>query len=446
MINQGSSSPSFSSSDSLSPYYQPIHHYSSPTLTQYFYPPLFMDSYPPHIQQTASPSSPIHCLPNKNNSSSIRYNVSLEAPTAASQKIDEPPLTYLNKGQYYNITLRDNNKFDGDIISVVSITFHDKNHRLGATDYWRFWLTQQKDSENARAVEIDIARSSGAQAIECRRFDRISFKWNGELGASVHIRFKCLSTDFSRIKGVKGIPLRLQIESMQSHQSEPERTYCRIKLFRDKGAERKNKDDAKHIERQLEKNRGKNGEPHPLWLAFSPTVPVTLFREVIPPEDEESNYHHLEDARYSQEQSFAPAVKRSFTSFNNEIQNDYTMPSVTPAALSIVPNAIGMDPTYVPQRRRRIAKLLLLVKFGACEVYRAIYLQHLTVKELIDKLVVCMAIKKPVSGVLRKICSKDNTIIVEVNDEVVKDITEAQPMFVEVSELQGGSLKLVLNF
>lgn len=239
-------------------------------------------------------------------------------------------------------------------------------------------MTQQKDSENARAVEIgtykrkefnnlssflipfsflllDIARSSGAQAIECRRFDRISFKWNGELGASVHIRFKCLSTDFSRIKGVKGIPLRLQIESMQSHQSEPERTYCRIKLFRDKGAERKNKDDAKHIERQLEKNRGKNGEPHPLWLAFSPTVPVTLFREVIPPEDEESNYHHLEDARYSQEQSFAPAVKRSFTSFNNEIQNDYTMPSVTPAALSIVPNAIGMDPTYVPQRRRRIA-------------------------------------------------------------------------------------------
>lgn len=89
---------------------------------------------------------------------------------------------------------------------------------------------------------------------------------------------------------------------------------------------------------------------------------------------------------------------------------------------------------------------MLLVKFGACEVYRAIYLQHLTVKELIDKLVVCMAIKKPVSGVLRKICSKDNTIIVEVNDEVVKDITEAQPMFVEVSELQGGSLKLVLNF
>lgn len=92
-----------------------------------------------------------------------------------------------------------------------------------------------------------MTRSNGAQAIECRQFDRISFRWNGKLGASVHIRFNCLSTDFSRIKGVKGIPLRLQIESEQSqlHHHYPaaammqqistaERTYCRIKLFRDK--------------------------------------------------------------------------------------------------------------------------------------------------------------------------------------------------------------------
>lgn len=208
---------------------------------------------------------------------------------------------------------------------------------------------------------LDITRSNGAQAIECRRFDRISFKWNGKLGASVHIRFNCLSTDFSRIKGVKGIPLRLQIESTQLQQSDPERTYCRIKLFRDKGAERKNKDDAKHIERQLEKNRGKSGEPHPLWLAFSPTVPVTLFRELIPPEEEESNYHHLDDVRYSQQQpeqsSYAPIMKRSFTSFNNDMHPNYNVPSVTPAALSILPNAVGMDPNYIPQRRRRIASM-----------------------------------------------------------------------------------------
>lgn len=75
----------------------------------------------------------------------------------------------------------------------------------------------------------------------------------------MHIRFNCLSTDFSRIKGVKGIPLRLQIESEQAHpfvtatattshhlrqhhhQPHPyiEKTYCRIKLFRDKVKKKK---------------------------------------------------------------------------------------------------------------------------------------------------------------------------------------------------------------
>lgn len=102
------------------------------------------------------------------------------APTAASQRVDESPLTYLNKGaiheyfthkkcthdlfvytllhikkgQYYSISLRDSERFDGDIYSVVSINFHDESHRSGATDYWKFWLTQQKDADKARAVEI----------------------------------------------------------------------------------------------------------------------------------------------------------------------------------------------------------------------------------------------------------------------------------------------------
>ncbi|KAI7874274.1 CP2 transcription factor-domain-containing protein [Mucor mucedo] len=493
---RGSSPPSSDSLSSYHHYQHPIYQYnyynspasinspiSSPHILNHlsYYPTIPMDSYSssPHIQQLSSPSSPpVSGMSNTNISapSPIRYDISLEAPTAASQKIDEPPLTYLNKGQYYNITLKDKERFDGDIISVVSITFHDESHRMGATDYWKFWLTQQKDSDKARAVEIDLTRSSGAQAIECRQFDRISFKWNGKLGASVHIRFNCLSTDFSRIKGVKGIPLRLQIESEQGHinlieQTVAERTYCRIKLFRDKGAERKNKDDAKHIERQLEKNRGKNGEPHPLWLAFSPTAPVTLFREVIPPEEEESNHHHLEDGRYSHDilSSVLPpptSMKRSYSNFqaSNDIHNLFHSPSVMPSALTIAPpipapnttntttaTPIGLDPNYIPQIRRRIAKLMLLIKYGNCDIYRAIYLEHLTVKELTEKLVQRLEITRPVASILRKIVSKDkkrSNMIVEVNDEVIQDMTEEQDIFIETQETGDSktSINLILNF
>ncbi len=80
-------------------------------------------------------------------------------------------MTYLNKGslhtlykqafsyheiigQYYNINLKDQKGYSEDINSTAIITFHDESHRAGATDYWKFWLTHQDDTENAKAIEI----------------------------------------------------------------------------------------------------------------------------------------------------------------------------------------------------------------------------------------------------------------------------------------------------
>ena len=88
----------------------------------------------------------------------------------------------------------------------------------------------------------DSNRCSGIHNVQCDYFDRITFDWHGKRGAKIYIRFNCLSTDFSRIKGVKGIPLRLHIKTQgatsMEHQAQPqplvEATFCRIKLFRDK--------------------------------------------------------------------------------------------------------------------------------------------------------------------------------------------------------------------
>ncbi|KAI8982124.1 CP2 transcription factor-domain-containing protein [Mycotypha africana] len=469
--------------------------------------------HPLHYSSTASPhqqlflASPSPPTSNSNsllshmhkNSGVIRFDACLEAPTAASQKLEEPPLTYLNKGQYYTINLRDREGFDGDIISTIAITFHDENHRISAADYWKFWLTQQKNSEEARAVELDLTKSSGVQAIENRQFDRASFKWNGKHGASVQIRFNCLSTDFSRIKGVKGIPLRLQIHCEQVSSSPPqqqhghqlhltEKTYCRIKLFRDKGAERKNKDDAKHIERQLEKIRGKNGEPHPLWLAFTPTSAITLFREIVPPDEDDSLYQL--QALMDERNSLLQQQQRQQSSLNfntgshriaHHLSGNILLPPPTSLKRSIhqqlhqkgvsasddncsitdggptIATTVDIDPTYIPQRRRRIAKLSLLVKFSpASDIYRAIYLEHLTVKELIDKLSQRMDDFDPktttVSAVLRKIVPKKDEankkpIFVNVDDEVIQDMNEEQDILIETEKNPGDkSIKIILNF
>ncbi|KAI7831858.1 CP2 transcription factor [Kickxella alabastrina] len=205
----------------------------------------------------------------------MRFDYILEAPTAAAQKADEPTLTYLNKGQLYGISMMDKMHSDTFYSTTLRISFHEDSHRKGAATYWNFWLNQQENPRVARAIELDKAGSIGVVSAETKQFDRVTFQWQGRRGAKIMVRFNCLSTDFSRIKGVKGIPLRIHLDT---HYATPapmgattfsptsansslasgkiiERCYARIKLFRDKGAERKNKDDQRHLDKLWEKQK-----------------------------------------------------------------------------------------------------------------------------------------------------------------------------------------------
>jgi CP2 transcription factor len=84
-------------------------------------------------------------------------------------------------------------------------------------------------------LPTDLTGSSGIIDSQCDTFDRVTFTWNGRQGAKVLIKFNCLSTDFSRIKGVKGIPLRIAADThVVDNEHHIERAFCKIKLFRDK--------------------------------------------------------------------------------------------------------------------------------------------------------------------------------------------------------------------
>ncbi|KAI9499579.1 CP2 transcription factor-domain-containing protein [Zychaea mexicana] len=247
----------------------------------------------------------------------LRCNIILQASTAATQISEGSPTTYLNRGQAYAIHLQDTYEHDINITSTFIIMFHEPSHRKVALNYWKFWLGQQKNPTEARAVTLDQDQSVGIHNIRFPSFDRITFDWNGRYGAKVFVRFNCLSTDFSRIKGVKGIPLRAQMETkttlappMQTpsdphilantlhHQASSlsssssassadnsneyiEQCYCKIKLFRDKGAERKNKDDAKQIGKHLERVYAEgNPRQHPFWLMYNQPKPFSVFSEI----------------------------------------------------------------------------------------------------------------------------------------------------------------------
>lgn len=66
----------------------------------------------------------------------------------------------------------------------------------------------------------------GARYLQCRFFP-----------LQVFISVNCLSTDFSSQKGVKGLPLNIQIDtySYNNRSNKPvHRAYCQIKVFCDK--------------------------------------------------------------------------------------------------------------------------------------------------------------------------------------------------------------------
>ncbi|KAL9559146.1 hypothetical protein MBANPS3_000550 [Mucor bainieri] len=226
----------------------------------------------------------------------FQFSAVLQAPTAVTKKHDEQPVTYLNRGQAYLLDL-ESTATDSTLTSTISIAFHEASHRQIAENYWKYWISQQESPNEARAIDLDVNQTTGVYNIRLVSFDRISFDWQGRFGAKVYVRFNCLSTDFSRIKGVKGIPMRAIVETSglrfvslpkntQAYKGTFERTtanniegfdykescYCKIKLFRDKGAERKNKDDKKQMAKQMEKViASTNGNPdqHPLWPIIS---------------------------------------------------------------------------------------------------------------------------------------------------------------------------------
>lgn len=139
---------------------------------------------------------------------------------------------------------------------------------------------------------------------------------------------------------------------------------------------------------------------------------MTLFREIVPfdEEEEDANNHQfhqmsLEDPRLSMSHyggdtansmllsNLNPnssnnnhnnsnillppptTMKRTFSGYQPELNHAYHqggMVAGAPNALSIVPPPIGIDPNYIPQRRRRIAS-----KYVKERLYQLIYLSTL---------------------------------------------------------------------
>lgn len=212
----------------------------------------------------------------------FRFHVTLNAPTAMIKQADEIPVTYLNKGQAYSVSIVDTTPTlplpaGTRYRTFVRISFEDEQQRQKPATCWQLWKEGRGTNEahqrggKLQAVEY-VEANQPAEGDDTRTrieldtasFDGFSVIWapgaNGSSECNIAVRFNFLSTDFSHSKGVKGIPVRLCAKTETLSAGSPSSTpnfsevaFCKVKLFRDHGAERKLSNDVAHVKKTIDK-------------------------------------------------------------------------------------------------------------------------------------------------------------------------------------------------
>ncbi|WKT41055.1 hypothetical protein QSH57_005861 [Fusarium oxysporum f. sp. vasinfectum] len=213
----------------------------------------------------------------------FRFHSTLNAPTAMIKHADEIPVTYLNKGQAYSLSVADTNATmpvapGTKYRTFVRVSFEDEQQRQRPGVCWGLWKEGRGTNEahqrggKLQAVEY-VEAGQPAEGddkrtrveLESSSFDGFCVTWtpgiNGPPEVNIAVRFNFLSTDFSHSKGVKGIPVRLCAKthpvpcdpSQPAADANPEICYCKVKLFRDHGAERKLSNDVAHVKKSIDK-------------------------------------------------------------------------------------------------------------------------------------------------------------------------------------------------
>jgi len=191
---------------------------------------------------------------------------------------NEMPVTYLNKGQIYLMSIVDTAPAMLEPISVqyrtsIRMSFEDELGRRSETN-WQIWKeargTKEADQRGGKLQSVEYVEVQQATKydsivkLDTACIDGFSVLWSrglgGWAGCNLAVRFNFLSTDFSHAKGVGGIPSRLCVKtvvvsprSLQSLSEVPEVCFCEVRLLRDHGAERKHKNNIAHVNKVIDK-------------------------------------------------------------------------------------------------------------------------------------------------------------------------------------------------
>uniref|UniRef100_H2M866 Upstream-binding protein 1 n=1 Tax=Oryzias latipes TaxID=8090 RepID=H2M866_ORYLA len=247
-------------------------------------------------------------LPPESETKNLPFRYVLCAATSPAVKLHEETLTYLNQGQSYEVRMLDNRK-PGElpelnnkmVKSIVRVVFHDR--RLQYTEHQQLegWKWNRPGD---RLLDIDIPMSVGIVEPKTNpsQLNAAEFLWDINKRASVFVQVHCISTEFTPRKhgGEKGVPFRIQIDTFAQgecgeYTEHLHSASCQIKVFKPKGADRKQKTDREKMERRSAQEKEK----------YQPSYDTTVLSEGLWPEHKEINRYkgfHMKDAGIKRDQ------------------------------------------------------------------------------------------------------------------------------------------------
>ncbi|XP_065144472.1 grainyhead-like protein 1 homolog isoform X3 [Paramisgurnus dabryanus] len=369
------------------------------------------------------------------------FEYTLEASKSLRQKSGDGTMTYLNKGQFYPITLRetDNGKLlHGPICkvrSVVMVVFGEEKSRDDQLKHWKYWHSRQHTAKQ-RCIDIADYKESfnTISNIEEISYNAISFTWDINEEAKIFISVNCLSTDFSSQKGVKGLPLNLQIDtySYNNRSNKPiHRAYCQIKVFCDKGAERKIRDE----ERKQSRRKGKCPEVNPPLGNFGADVKVPLLHK----RSDITIFKTMTDFE-TQPVLFIPDIH--FSTFQRHpFSPEDTEEGSGMKRLTYAEEEFGTPPNKLA-RMDEPKRVLLYVRKETEEVFDALMLKTPTLKGLVEAISEKYEVPLEKMGKVYKKCKKG--ILVNMDDNIIKHYSNEDTFQIQMEEM-GGMIKLTLT-
>ncbi|XP_075454461.1 grainyhead-like protein 1 homolog isoform X1 [Ascaphus truei] len=380
------------------------------------------------------------------------FEYTLEASKSLRPKPGDSTMTYLNKGQFYPITLKEIGSNKGihhpisKVRSVIMVVFADDKSREDQLRHWKYWHSRQHTAKQ-RCIDIADYKESfnTISNIEEIAYNAISFTWDLNDEGKVFISVNCLSTDFSSQKGVKGLPLNIQIDtySYNNRSNKPvHRACCQIKVFCDKGAERKIRDEErKQSKRKVADVKG------PLLPSHKRTD-ITIFK---PMQDHDTQpVLFIPDVHFANLQRTAhvlPIVSEEMEGESSGMkrvpfasEEDFTTP---PAKMSRVEEpkrgGSGNSQTIAIHTNK---SLLLYVRRETEEVFDALMLKSPSIKGLMEAVSEKYDVPFEKIGKIFKKCKKG--ILVNMDDNIIKHYSNEDTFQLQIEE-SGGAYKLTLS-